>query len=272
MARPVIIINKDFQAFPRTQVRFSNTDEHYRILLGFASALVHEFAHAYNFWFNPGGVEPRWTRSEKEAELGWSWERTMLGYGVQLMRPFSGREGMRNRFLFDFKMLEYRSSNERKHVVAELVASHRTDAQFTTADARGRIAAPLAMPTNRFNYSSYYLDDDANVDSYIAAAQVVTMGWVIAWFSEEMWQARSEIWRHEDRYIRPSAGNGFVLLYECSGRYARTLRPLFPAFPVDSDILRRRARGDYSRWTLQATYMINSLNSHDCFVSNVSRP
>jgi hypothetical protein len=50
----------------------------------------------------------------------------------------------------------------------------------------------LCLPSD-FNYSSYYLDEDFSVDSYTAAAQVVTMSWVVAWFSEEMWRAKGEI-------------------------------------------------------------------------------
>jgi hypothetical protein len=103
------------------------------------------------------------------------------------------------------------------------------------------------MSANQFNYSSYYLDNDSNVKSYIAAVRVATMDWVTAWFTEEKWQRRSQRWRRKNRYTRPSAGNAFVLLYECNGRDARTLRPLFPSFSVDRDILRRRERGDHSR-------------------------
>lgn len=244
-SRPVIVINNDFQTFFRTHVGSYPQDEHYRVLLALAATLVHEFSHAYYCWLTPpGSEEPRWSESEKDAELGWSWERNVLGCGVDIMAP---EGGVRNRFLYNFEMREYRSSTERRDIIRELAGSNRTDAPFTSADARGRIAAPRAMSANQFNYSSYYLDNDSNVKSYIAAVRVATMDWVTAWFTEEKWQRRSQRWRRENRYTRPSAGNAFVLLYECNGRDARTLRPLFPSFSVDRDILRRRERGDHSR-------------------------
>jgi hypothetical protein len=38
-----------------------------------------------------------------------------------------------------------------------------------------------------------------------------------------------------------------MVLYERNGRHTDISRPLYPAFPVDRDILERRARGDHSR-------------------------
>jgi hypothetical protein len=86
-----------------------------------------------------------------------------------------------------------------------------------------------------------------NVTNFVAAAQVVPMSWVVNWFLAKEWQRRAEIWRHCNMYVRPSLGSAFMLLYERSGNRTSTLRPLYPAFLADKDVLDRRARGDYSR-------------------------
>jgi hypothetical protein len=38
-----------------------------------------------------------------------------------------------------------------------------------------------------------------------------------------------------------------MILYERSGNRTSTLRPLYPGFPADKEILDCRARGDYNR-------------------------
>jgi hypothetical protein len=245
-ARPLIVISNMFQDYFRRHVSTSSQDEHYRVLLLLATTMVHEFAHAYEFWLTPDEHEPCWSKSEKDPELGWSWEGTVLGYGLNHLSS-SGRPGIRNNFLYQFKVLEYKSPSERQRVLDRLAGSNRTDAAFTPADARGRIATPPIIDANDFRYSEFFLDDDTNVSNYVAAAQVVPMDWVVAWFREEEWQRRVEFWQRSNMYVRPSLGNAFIVLYERSVHRAGTLRPLYPAFPVDKEILDRRARGDLSR-------------------------
>jgi hypothetical protein len=80
---------------------------------------------------------------------------------------------------YQFKVLEYRSTSERERIITRLAGSNRTDGTFTTADASGRIAAPPVIDANKFRYSEWYLYDDCNVHSYVAAAQVIPMKWVV---------------------------------------------------------------------------------------------
>jgi hypothetical protein len=245
-ARPLITLNKEFRAYFRHHVASSSQDEHYRVLFLFAVTLVHEFAHAYEFWLTPDSNEPRWSKSDKDTELGWSWEATCIGYGLHHMmireQPF-----MRNHYLYQLKVLEYKSASERERVLAQLAGSNRTDHAFTRADASGKIARPPILEANNLPNSSLFFDDETNAANFIAAAQVVPMSWVVDWFLEGEWQRRAEIWRHRNMYLRPSLGNAFMILYERSGNRTSTLRPLYPVFPADKEILDCRARGDYNR-------------------------
>jgi hypothetical protein len=56
--RPSIVINNSFQDYFRRHISTSGQDEHYRVLLLFAITIVHEFAHAYEFWLIPNENEP----------------------------------------------------------------------------------------------------------------------------------------------------------------------------------------------------------------------
>jgi hypothetical protein len=245
-ARPLIVLNKEFRAYFLQHVASSSQDEHYRVLLLLAITIVHEFVHAFEFWLTPESNEPRWSKSDKDAELGWSWEATCIGYGLHHMMIL-GQPFMRNRYLYQFKVLEYNSASERERVLGQFGGSHRTDYAFTRADASGCIANPPILDANDLPDSNLLFEDEMNVASFVAAAQVVPMSWVVNWFLEEEWQRRAEIWCHRNMYVRPSLGNAFMLLYERSGNRTSTLRPLYSAFPADKDILDRRARGDYSR-------------------------
>jgi len=67
-------MSNDFQEYFRRHLSRSNQDEAYRVLFLFAITIVHEFCHAYEFWLAQEDDEPRWLKSEHEAELGWSWK------------------------------------------------------------------------------------------------------------------------------------------------------------------------------------------------------
>jgi hypothetical protein len=245
-ARPLIVIHNEFQTYFRRHASSSTQDEHYRVLLLFVITLVHEFAHAYEFWLSPERGEPRWSKWDKDAELRWSWEATCIGYGLHYLHV-PEQLYMQNRYLYQVNVLEYNSFSERERVLSQLAGSNRTDHVFTRADASGRIANPPRLDANHIRDGNMFFNNQMNVTNYIAAAQVVPMEWVVLWFREEEWQRRAEIWRRSNVFIRPSLGNAFMLLYERSGNRTSTLRPLYPAFPVDKEILDRRTRGDYSR-------------------------
>jgi hypothetical protein len=226
-ARPLIVIHNKFQTYFWRHASSSTRNEHYRVLL-------------------PERGEPRWSKWDKDAELGWSWEATCIVYGLHHLHV-PEQLYIQNRYLYQVNVLEYNSFSERERVLSQLAGSNRTDLVFVRADASGRIANPPRLDANHIRDGNMFFNNQMNVTNYIAAAQVVPMEWVVLWFREEEWQRRAEIWRRSNMFIRSSLGNAFTLLYERSGNRASTLRPLYPAFPVDKEILDRRARGDYRR-------------------------
>lgn len=240
--QPVIVMNRSWLTYFQRRAEPPD-DEVYRVMFLFAMTLVHEFAHAFNFWLSPEHHEPRYAQSDNCRELGWSWENTVVGYGLQVYPRFS--QDMEHQLLYQCKLHEYHTSHDRKEILRKLCGSNRTDGYFTCADAHGRIANPPCVTANQFRQFEFWFGEGARPLKYIAARQVVPMKWVTAWFSEEKWQERADLWRCRNIYIRPSLGNAFVNLYEYDGQTAKTFRPLNPSFPVDREILERRARGDY---------------------------
>lgn len=150
-------------------------------------------------------------------------------------------------FLYTCGVKEYHSTSERGRVLKRFTGSYRDDAPFTCADSRGRIAAPPLLNASDIHRSSYYLEGNSKASSFICAAQVVPITWVVNWFREDSWVHWTNYWRQQGYYSRPTSGNAFLLLYERNGRHTSTPRPLYPAVPVDRDILACRARGDGSR-------------------------
>lgn len=92
------------------------------------------------------------------------------------------------------------------------------------------------------------IDDSHNPNiSYVVVNQTVPMKWIVGWFHEPKWVHLKHYWIQRGEYLRPSLGNAFMIVYERTGNTARLLRPLNPKFPVDEDIVKRRAQGDLSR-------------------------
>ncbi|KAH7389468.1 hypothetical protein DE146DRAFT_664214 [Phaeosphaeria sp. MPI-PUGE-AT-0046c] len=231
-ALPVIVLNREWLAFFRRRPSPSE-NELYRVMFLLAVTLVHEFTHACNAWLTPVDKEPLWVETDKLAELGWSWERHVIGYGLA---PFidSFSPDMQIRYLYQIKMDDYHTAKQREELLRKFGGSNRTD-QPTCADAHGKLEKPPRLAATD------------NPNNYVAAAQVVPMKWVVSWFSEGKWQERAIHWRCENRYVRPSLGNNFVLFYECRGHKSSIYRPLNPKFAIDREILECRARGDHRR-------------------------
>jgi hypothetical protein len=241
-ARPCIVMQRAFLRFFRDHYASAGQDENYRAMILFAITLVHEFAHAYNFWLSPEHKEPRWCKEDKEAELGWSWERCIIGYGLNEFRLRTDKKG-RFRQLYQIKILEYHSTAERAAAFRTLTGTHRTDHTFTKCDARGKKARPPVMDGNEFNHSKTWFENSRRATQFFAAVQTVPMDWIVAWFQEAEWKQRAAYWAEKGFYVRPSLHNAFMVLYERDGNSASTLRPINPAIPLDERILKRRAQG-----------------------------
>jgi hypothetical protein len=245
--QPCVVISAKFQDFFLNGHRSATQDEAYRATFLFATTLVHEFVHAYEFWLSNLDDEPLWSKDEKEAELGWSWEANVMGYGLQTLNGRRHPSGSVFPYMYQMKIMAYNSSDERVHAYSQLGGSNRNDAPFTKADARGRIAAPPVLDASEIRYSEHFLDNGTTTRRFVAAMQVIPMKWVTAWFDENEWRYRAQYWQQQRKYVRPTLGNPFVILYERNGNRTSTLRPLDPTYSVDKDILERRGRGDYSR-------------------------
>jgi len=244
-ARPCVVMQRAFLRFLRDRYSSASQDETYRVLILFAITLVHEFAHAYNFWLTPEyaqGEEPRWCQEDKEAELGWSWERSIIGYGLNEFRLQSDDKG-RFRHLYQVKILEYHSSAERAAAFQSLAGSNRTDQPFTKCDARGIKTRPLLLDGNEFKHSKTWFENSRKASHFFAAIQTIPMDWIVAWFNEAEWKHREAYWAEKGFYVRPSLHNSFMVLYERSGNNASTMRPINPTISADREIMRRRAQG-----------------------------
>ncbi|CAO2658614.1 Nn.00g063370.m01.CDS01 [Neocucurbitaria sp. VM-36] len=214
--RPVIMLNACFQEFFRKYYSMhASYAERYRALFTFAVTLGHEVAHAYEFWLTGSDSEPHWSWGEKHAELGFSWEVSIIS---RVLNPITGDMGDWGRFhkLCSIRLEEYATEADREHLLRELKG--RTSAQFTTRDAAGRHRDwPLLQP-REFRGAEWYLSRGSI--AIVASIYAVPSQWIIDWFQKDVW---------------------FMIIYERNAHGAQIQRPLNPYFEVDAGILRRRA-------------------------------
>jgi hypothetical protein len=180
----LITISRDYQDFFRREIRDATQDEVYRVLFSLATTLVYEFTHAYEFYVSSERDEPRWSKNEKVAELGWSWEHNVIGYGLHTFKNRAAR-GLRNFFLYQCRLLAYNTPMERQSAFQQLAGSHRNDLSCTSANASGRIVAPPALDPSTIHRSTFFLENVSSVHNFVAAAQVFPMKWVVSWFREQ---------------------------------------------------------------------------------------
>lgn len=79
-AKPVIGLRPMFRSLFSGEWQGLNAEHQCKVWFVFATTLVHELAHAYAVrFFGEMDEDPWWNQSEKEAELGFSWESFMFG-------------------------------------------------------------------------------------------------------------------------------------------------------------------------------------------------
>lgn len=248
-ACPCIVINAKFRRFFLHRYETASQDEIYRAWLMLAITLVHEFVHAYWLWLSADGNEPRWCDEDVEAELGWSFEHRVIGYGLNTYR-IDGDIQSKFRQLYQIQVLEYVSETERDRIFAKLAGSNRTDHRWTKCNAAGQKSRLRVMDGNEFrndvHHCSYQVRHPT-ADRFLAAIQTVPMAWVVDWFREDVWTYRKQGWESLGYYMRPSLGNAFMIIYERIANRAGTMRPLNPAIKIDKEIIDQRSQGDYSR-------------------------
>jgi len=233
--RPCIVMNTCFQDFFRHGYATSSVTARYRVLFVFAVTLVHEVAHAYHFWLTGLGKEPLWDQWEKKAELGWSWERNVVGLVVE---PLEDARTGNYRILFATQLEECRDLEHRDRVVARLIGPRTISPTKLNKDSKYR-KWPLLQP-DTFRGSELFLDKAC--DWYIAAIHAIPMAWIVSWFEEATWARRKRGWVTQNRYNPPQLPDSFVVLYERRQDHARLMRPLLPDIAADAILLRQIAR------------------------------
>jgi len=226
--KPCICLAQRFRgAFRSTN---ASANERYRALFIFAVVLCHEVAHGY-YMFLESGNEPLWAENEKNPELGFSWELSVLGH---IPVP-NGKTASNDRFqeIHAIRLLEAPSSAVRDKVLQSLAGSSR--AEFTTRDASGHYRNWPVVNHGKFRGATWTMSSDAQL--FIASFHVVPMHWVVSWFQKDIWEALKARWVQKKMYEPPALGQTFMAIYERTSNGVQVHRPLYPGNRVDAMIL-----------------------------------
>jgi hypothetical protein len=160
----------------------ASVSEQYRAAVMFGITLVHEIAHAYNFWLHgPERWEPLCDSLEKRAELGFSWESHVLGWVVSPFR-YIRDANYRFRFLTPIQLKEYSSEDARQKLIASFKG--HSDAVFTKRDVNGKHRRWPRVNIHEFRGAKWSLSESAT--SLIAAIHAIPTRWIVNWFQQDM--------------------------------------------------------------------------------------
>jgi hypothetical protein len=232
--RPCIVMNPCFQDFflhPWTNLSIS---ARYRVRFVFAITLVHEIAHAYGFWLHSEQREPLWGNWERNAELGFSWERHVIG---RVINPVGNRNGGGFSTLFDFE-LQLHETRQQRHDAAKALFG-LSNGRLTCLDSCGKPPSnvPILNPSD-LRGSELFLSGPCK--QYTAAIRAIPMEFIVSWFQESEWIQWNQRWLSLNYYIPPSLVGACVIIYERNGDQAQVLRLLNPDFPNDAKILKKQ--------------------------------
>jgi hypothetical protein len=235
--RPVIVMNVYFQDYLIYEYPKSSTfAEFYRLSFAFAVTLLHEVAHAYHMWLHPGlAHEPLWNQEERKAELGYSWERLVLGRVICPLRIKKAQnDGIR--MLFSTRLMPYGTKQEKYKELRRGLDIENL--RMTTKDAHGvKRSWPILKP-RQFRGSEFCLNDTC--DTFIAGIQCIPMWWIHQWFMEDFWVKQIKEWNQKREYVAPRLEDAFTIIYERDRHHTRVHRPLNAIAPIDAQILRNR--------------------------------
>jgi hypothetical protein len=142
---PCIVLNNYFQNYFRDHKGWdaASRTSRYRTLFLFAPTFVHEFAHTYWNWLHRHSAEPCWNKSEQVNELGFSWERQVIG---RVVCPVQIRNAYGYRILYSAEIREY--TNAQAYWGMEGKVRKMVNAHLTSRDARGKERTwPLLEPS-----------------------------------------------------------------------------------------------------------------------------
>ncbi|KAH3969933.1 hypothetical protein HBI81_127090 [Parastagonospora nodorum] len=193
--------------------------ETYRVHFLFAITLVHEITHAYWFWFNEKTPEPVWHEGERNAELGFSLEREVIGHVVQPMLGYQGIEGIRT--LISSELREYANSKDRMDAVIELQDATKLSKTLTRYGAKRKWPV---LKTSDLRGSELFLENSSQ--KYLGGIKCINMAWVSAWFQEDEWVRRRRDWDRRNMYWPPAVRDAFLVVYDQNGTTVQILRSL----------------------------------------------
>jgi hypothetical protein len=237
--RPCIVLNPYFQDYflDRNGWDSASQTSRYRTLFVFAVTLCHEFVHAYWHWlYRYADKEPCWNKSERVNELGFSWERQVIG---RVVCPVQFKNFNGYRILFSAEIQEYKNAQEYFDMVANVDGMAR--AYLTTRDAKGKERLwPLLEPSD-VRGSPLYLG--RRCESFLALVTCLPMSWVVAWFQEKFWRDGKRMWDEKDNYLAQPVQNPFMVVYKRNTKEAWVFRPLREDHEVDRRILKEMGKG-----------------------------
>jgi len=227
--RPWVVMNPFFMDYFRAREAFCTPAETYRVQFLFAITLVHEVAHAYWFWLHERMPEPLWDASERNPELGFSWEREVIGRVVQPMLGYQGVDGIRT--LISSELREYRGSEDRMEALVDMQHATRLSRTLTRYGKKRRW--PVLKPSE-LRGSELFLENPGR--KYLAGIQCIPMAWVSAWFQESEWVRRKGDWDRHNMYWPPALRDAFLVVYDQNGTTVQILRSLNVSIEGDKKI------------------------------------
>ncbi|KAH6414172.1 hypothetical protein HBI08_126620 [Parastagonospora nodorum] len=198
--RPWIAMNPFFMDYFRSRVTSCNPAETYRVHFLFAITLVHEITHA-------------------NAELGFSWEREVIGRVVQPMLGYQGIDGIRTLILSELR--EYTNSKDRMDAVIELQDATKLSKTLTRYGAKRKWPV---LKTSDLRGSELFLENSSQ--KYLGGIKCINMAWVSAWFQEDEWVRRRRDWDRRNMYWPPAVRDAFLVVYDQNGTTVQILRSL----------------------------------------------
>jgi hypothetical protein len=201
----------------------------------FACVLAHEVAHGYSMSIAKGR-EPLWSASERQTELGCSWEMNLLGH---VPIPSGRKDHVDSTFheMMATEVREIPTFAERAHVFKHLKGGSK--AEFTGRDARGKFRNWPNIDALKIRGASWSFSH--NAQGFATSIHIISMHWMVSWFQQDVWASLKQRWAKYQMYAPLPLGKRFMIIYERGNKGAQVHRPLYPNNAVDAEVLRKDA-------------------------------
>jgi hypothetical protein len=237
MRHPVISVIPAFEVFFRQSWSCASAHEWYTGLFMFACVLGHEVAHGYNMFITAGRREPLWHASEKQTELGFSWEKNVLGHCLDAGDSTSV-DGYFRHDMVACQVQEIPTLRERAEVFHRLKEGVKSE--FTGRDAHGDLRQWPSISAFDFRGAKWSLPN--NVQGFAASIHIVPTHWMVSWFQSDVWARLKSRWAQHELYVPLPLGQTFMIIYERGNKGTQVHRPLYLNNAVDAEILRSQTQ------------------------------